>query len=129
MRNNVPFLDRLADEMAADLDPDADIAAAPGPEGVATCPKCTRAMERFGYLGTNKVTLDRCGPCLLIWHDGDELGTTAALHARTTRRRDDRHREHWAKVAELNRREHLRELAKEQVDRAFVGLSILGTLR
>ncbi len=115
LRYNVPFLDRLVDELATEVDLETPIDPIPGPHGVATCPRCARGMERFGYLGTNTVMLDRCSPCLLIWHDGEELGTTAALHARTTRRQDARMREHWKRVAQLNDRAHLVLLAQSTV--------------
>lgn len=120
LRNNVPFLDRLVDELAADVDLETPIDPVAGPFGVATCPRCAAAMERFGYLGTKTVILDRCSPCLLIWHDGDELGTTAALHARTTRRKDARERQLHADISAQNRRVDLLLRARGEMDRLFV---------
>ena len=127
LRSNVPFLDRLVDELAADVDLETPIEPVAGPFGVATCPVCDVAMERFGYLGTKTVILDRCTPCLLIWHDGDELGTTAALHARTTRRLDARRREHWQRISEQNRRVHVMMLAHTALDRG-VTFNAIGML-
>ncbi len=120
LRNNVPFLDRLVDELAADVDLETPIDPAPGPHGVATCPRCAANMERFGYLGTNTVILDRCGQCLLIWHDGEELGTTAALHARTTRRKAAREQALQDEISEQNRRAILLTRTRGELDRLFV---------
>ena len=102
VRHNVPFLDAVARDLAAHVDLLADIAAHPGPQGVCACPPCQRPMTRFGYLGTQKVFLDRCEACLVLWHDGSELFTTVALHARTTGRREQRQRDRDEATRGLN---------------------------
>ncbi|MBX2797884.1 MAG: zf-TFIIB domain-containing protein [Myxococcales bacterium] len=90
LRHNVPLLEQLAQDLAPDVDVNTPIAAHDGPTGVATCPVCRRAMERFGYMGTQTVFFDRCGQCEVVFIDGDEIRTAAAVYARTQRRSDDR---------------------------------------
>lgn len=122
IRHNVAFLDALAKELATHVDLDTEIEAFAGDERPAACPRCAGPMTRFGYLGTNKVFLDRCGACLALWHDGAELGTTAALHARTTRRSEERARARKEWTDDQNRRFHVMTLAREAMDRGFTGL-------
>ncbi len=119
IRHNVAFLDALAKDLAAHVDLDTEIAPFPGEARPAACPRCGQAMARFGYLGTNRVFLDRCSPCMALWHDGDELGTTAALHARTTRRSEERVRARAQAIDEQNRRFHVMTLAREAMDDGF----------
>ena len=90
IRHNVPLLEALAANLAADVDPYTEIEATHGPAETVACPSCRSDMERFGYVGTPTVYLDRCGPCLLLWIDAEEITTLAAVFARTQRRTDDR---------------------------------------
>ena len=85
LRHNAPFVDALAEDLAPHVRPGDRLDPHPGHAAVAGCPRCGVAMERFGYLESAVVTLDRCRACAVIWHDGDELTTTAALCARNRR--------------------------------------------
>jgi hypothetical protein len=102
VRHNVPFLDALAADLAGHVDLDTPIPPHEGETTPAGCPKCAGPMARFGYLGTNRVFLDRCDRCLLLWHDGDELLVTVALHARTNRRRERRETDRAEATRALN---------------------------
>lgn len=119
IRHNVAFLDALARDLAADVNLDTEIPPWSGQETVAHCPRCSAAMERFGYLGTNRVYLDRCGRCMALWHDGDELGTTAALHARTTLRLAVRASQRKEQEDEQERRLHTMAMGRIAMNRGF----------
>jgi hypothetical protein len=92
VRHNVPLLDALAKDVAPTVDADAPVPQHVGETAPAPCPKCGGPTARFGYLGTNRVFLDRCDRCLVLWHDGDELLVTVTLHAKTNRIRATRDR-------------------------------------
>jgi hypothetical protein len=95
-------LEAIAGPMLKELDVDAEVERVEPPATPTKCPSCRATMERFGYMGSPLVHLDRCGSEWLIWADGDALGTAALLYARTHRRvmqrkeKDDALRESWA---------------------------------
>ena len=74
------------EEIAAPLVPHAD-------EGVRSCPKCTSPMDRFGYMGTDEVVLDRCSPCGHLFLDVEEVTAAATLFVRTRGRVEANRRE------------------------------------
>ena len=98
----VPLLEGIAGSMLRELDVDAEVEKVPPPATSTRCPSCSAVMERFGYMGSPLVHLDRCGSEMLIWADGEAIGTAALLYARTHRRvmlrkeKDDALREQWA---------------------------------
>lgn len=47
------------------------------------CPKCGATMEHYGYMGSNRVMIDGCDGCGLLWLDVQELGAICLLFART----------------------------------------------
>lgn len=102
VRHNVPFLDALAADLAGLVELDTPVPAHEGHTAPAPCPRCRGATVRFGYLGTNRVFLDRCDRCLVLWHDGDELPVTLLLHARTHRRRAVREADRAQAIRALN---------------------------
>jgi len=53
------------------------------------CPQCGSPMENYGYLSSDKVQIDGCSNCSVVWTDTDELGVMAALHARTMTAHDE----------------------------------------
>ncbi|MCB9686822.1 MAG: zf-TFIIB domain-containing protein [Alphaproteobacteria bacterium] len=119
IKHNVHFLDALAKDLAAEVNLDTEIPPHEGQDAVALCPRCSGAMERFGYLGTNRVYLDRCGRCMALWHDGDELGTTAALHARTTMRLQSRAVSRREDEDDQERRLHSMMMSRIAMSRGF----------
>ena len=124
IRHDVPFLDAVAKDLAPEVDLDTEIAANPGPVDTVSCPRCATGMTRFGYLGTNRVFLDRCERCRVLWHDGTELVTTALLHARTALRGDDRRRFHEAQARALQRAVDTTLLARAVLSRGFVSRAV-----
>jgi hypothetical protein len=102
VKHNVPFLDALAADLAGHVDLETEVPRHDGHADPAPCPKCRGATTRFGYLGTNRVFLDRCDRCLVLWHDGDELPVTLLLHARTHRRRERREADRAIAIRGLN---------------------------
>ncbi len=90
-------------------------APVPDPGPIGGCPRCGGATESFGYMGMDRVTIDRCRPCNVLWADGAELLVMAALQARATRR-SPAGRVHDALTA---RPHHL-------FDHAFVARALLG---
>jgi hypothetical protein len=50
------------------------------------CPQCGKTMDRFSYMGTGEVVLDRCGPCSHLFYDVEEVLDAAVLFTRTQRR-------------------------------------------
>ena len=56
---------------------------------VMQCIECSSTMERFGYLESRHVTLDRCTPCEILFVDGDEIEAVIRLAARTKLREEE----------------------------------------
>ncbi|MEZ4317182.1 MAG: zf-TFIIB domain-containing protein [Myxococcota bacterium] len=79
---------------------DTPIQVVPDAHGIASCPDCGAAMERFGYLEARVVTLDRCRPCQLVWIDEGELPTMVAMVGRSSARANAQLHE----IEELGRR-------------------------
>ena len=48
-----------------------------------SCPKCHSPMDKFGYMGTNKVYIDNCFSCRLVWTDNHELSEMCILFVQT----------------------------------------------
>lgn len=90
----VPLLQELAEPLASSVHPSAHIDRHPDPDVRRTCPGCATTMTPFGYLGTNLVTLDRCGDCLLIWADPGELAAATRLYTRTDKRVKSEYQKH-----------------------------------
>ena len=86
----VPVLTALGRELARDIDIDTPLDRIEDLGAGVRCPRCGRAMENFGYMGTDIVHLDRCDRCACVWADPGELGGAALLFARTNLRRDAR---------------------------------------
>jgi Zn-finger nucleic acid-binding protein len=104
VRHLVPLLQNLTADLAAEVDLETPIEPHDDLGEGLSCPRCAGPMTHFGYMGTNRVWLDRCGSCLVIWADGDELETLTMLHARTHVRSDERQRWHREQQAGLERR-------------------------
>jgi Zn-finger nucleic acid-binding protein len=121
VRHNVPLLEALRKDLAAEVDLHAEIEAHTGCEEPATCPGCSSRMERFGYMGTNRVFLDRCGRCLLLWIDGDEVVTLTMVYARTQARGDDRRAFYAERAKELEATAHRVVMARIMAGRGFSG--------
>ena len=81
----VQILESLVPSVGGAFD-DALPPAVPDPGPIGSCPRCGGATESFGYMGMDRVTVDRCRPCNVMWADGAELLVMAALQARATRR-------------------------------------------
>ena len=82
----VPLLEHLARSLRGRVDFDVEPDAMPDNGERLPCPSCGKTMDAFGYMGTNKVIVDRCGEEGLIWADPGELGGMAVLYARTNLR-------------------------------------------
>ncbi len=121
VRRNIPLLEALAKDVAAEIDVNAEIEANPGADGVAACPSCGAAMERFGYMGTNRVFLDRCGRCLLLWIDGEEVTTLAMVYARTQARGQERRAFYDERAKSLEGVAHRVLIARAMMSRGFSG--------
>lgn len=78
----MPFMRALASE--ANI-PYQDIQLKPKTKEASyyACPKCDSQMEKFGYMGTNKVYIDNCFSCRLIWTDNEELTEMCILFLQT----------------------------------------------
>lgn len=122
VRHNVPLLEALSKDVAAEIDVHSEIPPNPGAGGAATCPSCGSGMERFGYMGTNKVFLDRCGRCLLLWVDGEEVVTLAMVYARTQARGDDRRAFYAERAKSLESTAHSVVMARMVMSRGFSGI-------
>jgi Zn-finger nucleic acid-binding protein len=94
MNRLVPLLETMAGPMLRAIDLNEPIEPVPDDGNRVACPKCQRAMEAFGYMGTNTVTLDRCSHDFVLWADAEELGTCSLLFARTNRRLSESQKKH-----------------------------------
>jgi Zn-finger nucleic acid-binding protein len=65
------------------------VVAIPDKKGRVVCPQCGSQMENYGYPSSDKVQIDGCANCRLVWTDADELGVMAALHARSKKAHDE----------------------------------------
>jgi Zn-finger nucleic acid-binding protein len=121
----VSLLEAIAEPLAAVMNPDEPIEALSDGHPTRPCPKCRKRMEKFGYLGTNLVTVDRCGDDLLLWTDADELGTMALLYLRT-KKRTNASAQRLAEYRDgLNRRAHVILTNRAHANRIATG-AILG---
>jgi Zn-finger nucleic acid-binding protein len=103
-RRLIPLLTGLAQEYCEGIGLDAIVETIPDAGVAATCPRCAQTMDRFGYLGTQLVMLDRCGACAVLWLDPEELGTMTLLHARTQARGDAARQRSAQQQADMSRR-------------------------
>ncbi len=44
------------------------------------CSECKNEMEQYGYMGSNKVTIDNCNTCNWLWLDPQELMAMAKMY-------------------------------------------------
>jgi len=94
---NIPMLGQLAEGLTqADLDGPIELHEDDGE--IRNCPKCAKPMERFDYMGSGVVTLDRCSPDRLLFLDVEEVTAAAILLTRTRGRLDQRRAENAAHV-------------------------------
>ena len=100
----VPLMEELSRELKGQIDFDHPIDRSEDDGGQATCPKCTKPMERFGYMGTTLVYAWRCSADWVVWADTEPLGVMAVLYARTKFRRESREAEQAEETEALNRR-------------------------
>lgn len=100
----IPLMEELSRDMMGSIDFDHPIDKSEHDGGQATCPKCAKPMERFGYMGTNLVYAWRCGADWLVWADTEPLGVMAVLYARTKTRRESREAQVAEEQEALNRR-------------------------
>jgi Zn-finger nucleic acid-binding protein len=84
----VRLLDRLTETLGEHIGVDGPIPPVLSDVKPVPCPACSSVMERFGYMETRTVFLDRCRTCKLLWVDREELQTAVMMHARTTHRAD-----------------------------------------
>jgi Zn-finger nucleic acid-binding protein len=127
----VPLLDKLSGPMMHVIDMDEPIEPAPDAGETVRCPRCRKAMEPFGYLGTRTVTVDRCSDDMVIWVDPDELGVMSILYARTNKRTGERTRkEHeWRqRFSESTSRILSARARSHRVARAFLAGNSYGSL-
>jgi Zn-finger nucleic acid-binding protein len=54
----------------------------PTTERAFHCPDCREPMEKYGYMGLNSITIDRCDGCSLVWLDANELQNMVLVYAR-----------------------------------------------
>lgn len=78
-----PLLTQIAKEFAEDGCLNDVIVSVPDKCENVDCPHCNRPMEDSGYHSANKVKLDGCLRCWVVWTDADELAVMAAMHARS----------------------------------------------
>ena len=89
-RNLTKLIEQMADELTAEISADARIQDIPDKGGAALCPVCRKAMENFGYMGSNLIKIDRCFSCNMVWLDALELGAMGLMYAKTEKRRAKR---------------------------------------
>lgn len=81
----IPILAMVAEELGA-VSEHCEVPQQEDLPGDVVCPQCDSLMTRFGYQGTNRVILDRCNDCMLVWMDPGEVRTAAFLYLRTSKR-------------------------------------------
>ena len=91
-RDLITILYRLSHDIANEISLDYEIDCVEDRGGNLNCPICRKAMDRHGYMGSNKVIIDTCSDCWAIWVDPLELGQMSLMHARTMRRAEHRRR-------------------------------------
>lgn len=124
----IRLLEAIAGPMLKVMDVDADIEKVE-PIGVATpCPACGKRMERFWYMGSPLVTLDRCGDEWLVWAQADGLGGAAALYARTNRRMLERKSKDDALREGMARSTRARNAGRAAMGRLAAGLVVGGVV-
>lgn len=87
MRHLVPMLEALTKQLRGEIDLHAHLDPVADPRRSDGCPRCAGAMESFGYMGTKLAWPQRCGRCLVVWIDDEQMGALCMLYARTTARR------------------------------------------
>lgn len=84
-RHILPVLEKLAIAAYEEVSLNVPPPIARDTTATLTCPNCQSGMERYGYMGSNQLMIDRCPDCTLIWLDKDELPTMVAMHVRLDR--------------------------------------------
>lgn len=84
-----PVLRQLAEGFDKDDNLEDLIVAIPDKGAGVNCPKCNSQMENYGYLQTDKVQIDGCQNCSVVWTDPDELLCMAAIHRRSMAAEDE----------------------------------------
>jgi len=82
-------LEKIGLELFSSVDPDAvlpGLPELPGNRDSLTCPLCKASMENYGYMGSNKIILDACNDCIMVWVDAHELAAMAKLRIQTDKR-------------------------------------------
>lgn len=99
----VPLLSFLSKNSADVLDLDHPPEAVADSNPPIPCPDCEKTMQRFGYMESRLVMLDRCNACWLVWIDDGELPPMVHMHARLTRQTDTHFRERQELADHLSR--------------------------
>lgn len=79
-------LERISLELFSSVDPDIVFPDLPDRGDILACPVCSAPMVSYGYMGTNKVIVDACNDCDMIWVDAHELAAMAKIRIQTDKR-------------------------------------------
>jgi hypothetical protein len=124
IRHLVPLLEALTKELRKSMDLNQPIAPVNDPRRKDPCPRCGNAMESFGYMGTKLAWPQRCGPCLQIWIDHEQMGALCLVYARTSARREEASQHARDEAEGMDRRTRLAAAGRRAGD--LLGGGMLG---
>ena len=73
-------LDPLAGDISNNVNINSPLPPTKDSSGLINCPECKRPMERYGYMGSNKLIIDGCELCNRVWLDPEELACMVHMH-------------------------------------------------
>ncbi len=118
-RTLIPLMEALTKALSEHVDLNQPVPPIPDLPGKVVCPTCGDPMTNFGYMGTNRVFLDRCSGCMLLWIDGEEVITLAMVYARTKKRGDERRAFYAERAKQLEDTAHRIIMTRAMMNRGF----------
>ena len=93
-------LDGLLPDLIEEFSNDPQFPVLPDETGSAACPRCQQVMHKHGYLEQDKVMIDSCLPCGLVWTDPGELAVMACMRSASFQASREDLERHTALIAE-----------------------------
>jgi Zn-finger nucleic acid-binding protein len=97
----IQLLSRMSKDIEQEVGPDYPIEPLPDKGGTIRCPRCSAAMENYGYMGARYAIIDFCPKCDILWLDTKELGVMCLQYMKIEQRQ---------KLRRIESEKHRREL-------------------